>query len=159
MAVPDRSQARRRADLARHEPPGYTGRMNGRKRASLLQQAEKVECRRCGVVCEKVVYPSACLAQGCPFLYAYQAFDRTYVGCTQNVFAVDIDLELLERASRRRNGFGAIKAGRPPLEICPAGVEKAYEHRDEPLGCVNPEFHELPARPSFRVIATRPRAR
>src|SRR5688572_9192994 len=124
-----RRRARRR-DLARHDPPGYTGRVNGRKRASLLQQAELVECRRCGVVCEKVVYPSACLAQGCPFLYAYQAFDRTYVGCTQNVFAVDIDLELLERASRRRNGFGAIKAVRPPLEICPAGVEKAYEHRD-----------------------------
>jgi hypothetical protein len=115
--------------------------------------AGAVECRRCGVVCEKVVHPSRCLAQGCPYLYAYESFGRTYVGCTHGIFSADIDLEQLERARRRRNGFGAIKAARPPLGICPAGVERAYEHRDEPLGCINPEFHELPARPSFRVLA------
>ena len=123
-----------------------------RRRLPVVTTQEGSECRRCGVVCEKVVHPSACLAQSCPFLYAYESFGRTYVGCTHRIFAVDIDLELLERASRRRNGFGAIKAVRQPLPICPAGVERAYEHRDEPLGCVNPEFHELPDRPSFRVI-------
>ncbi len=126
-----------------------------RRRLPVAAPAETTECRRCGVICEKVVHPSQCLAQSCPFLYAYEAFGRTYVGCTHKIFGVDIDLELLERAGRRRNCFGAIKAVRQPLAICPSGVERAYEHRDEPLGCVNPEFHELPDRPSFRVIANR----
>ena len=74
--------------------------------------ASDVECRRCGVVCQKVVHPSRCLDQQCPFLYAYDAFGRTYVGCTQEIFAADIDLEVLERARRRRNGFGSVRAVR-----------------------------------------------
>ena len=111
-----------------------------------------VECRRCGVVCQKVVHPSRCLDQACPFLYAYDAFGRTYVGCTQEIFAADIDVEVLERARRRRNGFGSVRAVREPLPICPADVERAYENREDPMGCINPEFHELPDRPSFRVI-------
>jgi hypothetical protein len=120
----------------------------------LAQRREEVECRRCGVVCQKVVHPSRCLAQGCPFLLAYQAFGRTYVGCMHRVFGVDIDLEHLERAQRRRGGFGPIRTVRPPLPMCPAEVERAYEHREEPLGCINPEFDELPDRPAFRVIET-----
>jgi hypothetical protein len=115
-------------------------------------RASDVECRRCGVVCQKVVHPSRCLDQQCPFLYAYDAFGRTYVGCTQEIFAADIDLEVLERARRRRNGFGSVRAVREPLPICPADVERAYENREDPMGCINPEFHELPDRPSFRVI-------
>jgi hypothetical protein len=107
------------------------------------------------VVCQKVVHPSRCLDQQCPFLYAYDAFGRTYVGCTQEIFAADIDLEVLERARRRRNGFGSVRAVREPLPICPADVERAYENREDPMGCINPEFHELPDRPSFRVIRRR----
>ena len=90
-------------------------------------RSSDVECRRCGVVCQKVVHPSRCLA-------------------------ADIDLEVLERARRRRNGFGSVRAVREPLPICPADVERAYENREDPMGCINPEFHELPDRPSFRVI-------
>ena len=41
---------------------------------------------------------------------------------------------------------------REPLPICPAEVERAYENREEPLGCINPEFFELPDRDGFRVI-------
>ena len=33
-----------------------------------------------------------------PFLYAYEEVGRTYVGCMQKVFGVEIDLELLEEA-------------------------------------------------------------
>jgi hypothetical protein len=40
---------------------------------------------------------------------------------------------------------------REPLPICGGEVERAYEHREEPLGCVNPEFHELPTPPVFRI--------
>ena len=114
---------------------------------------DEVACRRCGVVCEKVVHPQRCLEQACPFLYVHENFGRTFVGCGHKVFTAEIDLELLDRARRRRNGFGSLRAARQPLAICPAEVERAYEQRQDPLGCVNPEFHELPDRPSFRVIA------
>jgi hypothetical protein len=124
----------------------------------VVDRTEQVECRRCGVVCQKVVHPSRCLEQSCPFLYAYEAFGRTYVGCTQEIFAADIDLEILRRSSRRRNGFGGVRAVREPLAVCPVEVERAYENREDPMGCVNPEFHELPGdHRSIRVIAERRR--
>jgi len=40
------------------------------------------------------------------------------------------------------------------LPLCRVEVEPCYESRSEELGCVNPEFHELPVgEPSFRVFA------
>ena len=115
--------------------------------------AEAAECRGCGVVCQKVIYPSECLARSCPFLYAHEAFGRTYVGCTHKIFTTELDLAVLRRAARRRSGFGAVLAARQPLPVCPAAVERNYEDREDPLGCINPEFHELPAsRPAIRVI-------
>jgi hypothetical protein len=39
-----------------------------------------MECRRCGVHCDKVVHPGACLSRGCPFVYSYEAWGHTYVG-------------------------------------------------------------------------------
>jgi hypothetical protein len=119
-----------------------------------LHPQDEVECRRCDVHCDKVVYPGACLEQRCPFVYAYEAWGRTYVGCMQKVFGVEIDLELLEAAERRREGFGAVKALRAPLPMCRVEVSSCYEHRGDEVGCRNPEFFELPeARPSFRVFA------
>ena len=122
-----------------------------RQRLPVAAPAGQVECRRCGVVCQKVVHPSRCLEQNCPFLYAHEVFGRTYVGCTQKVFGVEIDREALERARRRRLGFGGVRAVRPPLGICPAEVERTYEGREDPLGCVNPEFGEPNDRAAFRV--------
>jgi len=123
----------------------------------MAPQTGEVECRRCGVVCQKVVHPQRCLEQACPFLYAREAFGRRYAGCMHGVFASEIDVESLERARRRRFGFGSVRAVRDPLPICPSAVERAYENREEPLGCVNPEFHELPDRPAFRVLVNDPR--
>ena len=80
--------------------------------------AEAAECRGCGVVCQKVIYPSECLARSCPFLYAHEAFGRTYVGCTHKIFTTELDLAVLRRASRRRSGFGAVLAARQPLPVC-----------------------------------------
>src|SRR5205085_10853135 len=37
-----------------------------------LHPQDEVECRRCAVHCDKVVYPSTCLARSCPFVYAYE---------------------------------------------------------------------------------------
>jgi hypothetical protein len=119
-----------------------------------LHPQQEVECRRCGVHCDKVVYPSACVARSCPFVYAYEEFGHTYIGCMQKVFDVEIDLDLLRAAERRREGFGAIRAARNPLPMCKAEVDRCYEGRDGDLGCVNPEFSELPVgRPSFNVFA------
>jgi hypothetical protein len=119
-----------------------------------LHPQDETECRRCGVHCDKVVYPGACLERSCPFVYAYEAFGHTYIGCMQKVYEVEIDLDLLREMERRRAGFGAIKAKRRPLPMCKAEVEQTYEGRDDEIGCVNPEFSELPVgRPTFRVIA------
>jgi hypothetical protein len=119
-----------------------------------LRPQDETECRRCDVHCDKVVYPGACLERSCPFVYAYEAFGHTYIGCMQKVYEVEIDVDLLREMERRRAGFGAIKAKRRPLPMCKAAVERTYDSRTEELGCVNPEFSELPVgRPTFRVIA------
>jgi len=106
------------------------------------------------VHCDKVVHPAACLERACPFLYAFQEFGHTYVGCMQKVFNVEIDVDLLRAAeSRRRGAFGAVKAARKPLPMCKSEIDRCYEHRADELGCVNPEFGELPVgSPTFRVL-------
>ena len=119
-----------------------------------LRPQDETECRRCDVHCDKVVYPAACVAGACPFLYAYREAERTYIGCMQKVYDVEIDLDLLEEAQGLKGGFGAVKATRPPLPMCRAEVTGCYQNRAGELGCVNPEFFELPrAKPSFRVFA------
>ena len=119
-----------------------------------LRPQDEMECRRCDVHCDKVVYPSACLERSCPFVYAYEEHGHRYMGCMQKVFAVEIDLDMLRAAERRRDGFGAVKAMRKPLPMCRAEVEPCYEHRLGELGCVNPEFSELAVgSPTFRVFA------
>src|SRR2546423_3189362 len=106
-----------------------------------LRPQDEVECRRCGVHCDKVVYPGACVSRNCPFVYAYEEFGHTYMGCMQKIYSVEIDLDLLRAAERRRAGFGAVKAFRQPLPMCHVEVESCYESRRDELGCVNPEFH------------------
>jgi hypothetical protein len=118
-----------------------------------LRAQDEVECRRCEVHCEKVVYPGACIRMACPFVYAYEAWGHTYVGCMQKVFDVEIDLSLLE-AAEAGDGFGAVRARRAPLPMCEVEVVPCYRSREDELGCRNPEFHELPReRANFRVFA------
>jgi hypothetical protein len=73
----------------------------------------------------------------------------------QKVYGVEIDLDKLRAAQAHSPGFGAIRAVRQPLPMCQAEIEQTYESRvDADLGCVNPEFSELPVgEPTFRVIA------
>lgn len=123
-------------------------------RALPLRPQDEMECRRCDVHCDKVVYPGACLEHACPFVYSYEAWGHTYVGCMQKVYEVEIDLDMLRAAERRAPGFGAIRAQRHPLPMCRAEVEATYASRGDELGCVNPEFFELPVgEPTFRVFA------
>ncbi len=119
-----------------------------------LRPQDEVECRRCEVHCDKVVYPGACLERSCPFVYAYEAFGRTYMGCMQRVFDVEFDLDLLRELDARRDGFGAVKARRAALPMCRTEVASCFDQRLDEVGCRNPEFFEVPvARPSFRVVA------
>ena len=123
-------------------------------RALPLRPQDEMECRRCAVHCDKVVYPGACLEHACPFVYSYEAWGHTYVGCMQKVYEVEIDLDMLRAAERRAPGFGAIVARKHPLPMCKAEIEQTYESRVEELGCINPEFSELPVgEPTFRVFA------
>ncbi len=118
-----------------------------------LHPQDEVGCRRCDVHCDKVVYPSACVARSCPFLYSFEELGRQYVGCMQKVFGVEIDLLLLLEAEER-DEFGAVRANRRPLPMCHTEVESCYESRVDELGCVNPEFFEIPVgEPTFRVFA------
>jgi hypothetical protein len=118
-----------------------------------LRPQDEVECRRCQVHCDKVVHPAACVERACPFLYAYEAWGHTYIGCMQKVYSVEIDLDLLQ-AAERKGGFGAVRAVRRPLPMCQTEVESTYVSRTDDLGCVNPEFFELPdGQPNFRIFA------
>ena len=120
-----------------------------------LRIQDEVACRHCEVHCEKVVYPAACIDHSCPFVYAYEAWGHTYVGCLQKIFDVEIDLNLLHAAEASRGGFGPVRALRAPLPMCEVEVVETYEQRADGLGCRNPEFHELPReRASFRVFST-----
>jgi hypothetical protein len=131
------------------EPAEY-----GRTMTLPLRPQDEVECRRCGVHCDKIVYPSACVARSCPFVYAYEEHGHTFMGCMQKVFAAEIDLDMLRAAERRRGGFGPVRALRVPLPMCRSGVEPCFSQRLPELGCANPEFNELPAAaPTFRVFA------
>src|SRR5580765_4661349 len=101
-----------------------------------LRPQDVLECRRCEVHCEKVVYPSACVERACPFLYAFEEFGHTYIGCMQRVYGVEINLELLRDAEARREGFGAVRATRPPPPRSRVEVEEcsAAERGGDPVG-------------------------
>jgi hypothetical protein len=119
-----------------------------------LRPQDEVLCRQCEVHCEKVVYPSACMQRSCPFAYAYEEHGHRFMGCMQKIFEAEIDVEMMNELEQRREGFGAVRATRRPLPMCRSEVDPCYEHRTGELGCVNPEFKELPAgSPTFRVIA------
>src|SRR6185312_8835721 len=79
-----------------------------------LRPQDEVECRRCGVHCDKIVYPAACIDRACPFVYAYEEFGHTYIGCMQKVYQVEIDVDLLHEAEVRRGGVGAGAAADVP---------------------------------------------
>ncbi len=119
-----------------------------------LHPQEEMECRRCEVHCDKVVYPGACLEKAARSSTPTRRGGRPTSGCMQKVYDVEIDLDMLEAAERRQAGFGAIRAVRQPLPMCKSEVENTYASRSDETGCVNPEFGELPVgEPTFRVFA------
>ena len=102
--------------------------------ARIVRQTEANECRRCTTFCDRVIAPSACLAQQCTFLYVYgePLSGRRFMGCMQKVFATEIDVELFREAERTRAGFGTVRlAGSATLcrLYALAFAEYGVEHR------------------------------
>lgn len=107
-------------------------------------------CRRCAVTCDKVVYPSGCLASGCDRLVRHDESGRTFVGCSEKVFRVEIDLDLLITAEGYRGGFGGLRVASDPLPVCQTAVDLAFPHRE--MGpCLNPDFRFSAPRNPFTV--------
>ena len=104
------------------------------------------ECRQCCSFCDRVVYPSGCIASGCAYLYLYDDEDtgRRYMGCMNKVFRGEIDLELFEEAERTRLGYGGVKTTGLPRVQCRTTVERAYDGSSEAFDCVNPQFFAAP---------------
>ncbi len=96
-------------------------------------------CRECPVSCERVVQPAGCIESGCPRLYSYEREGRTWMGCLEGIYQVEIDVEGFRRLQRTAAGFGGLRASRQPLGICRSAIERTFEHRDG-SPCVNPDF-------------------
>ena len=113
-----------------------------------LHPQDELECRRCGVHCDKVVYPGrlsrARLSRSST--PTRRGATRTSAACRRSTTSRSTSTCCGPRR-RRKPGFGAILARRRPLPMCKAEIERTYESRlDEELGCINPEFDELPGR-------------
>ena len=105
---------------------------------------QHTECRQCCAFCDKTIEPRGCIEMGCPFLYTYQdeSSGRSYMGCLQKVFGVEIDVDMFRKAERTRAGYGGVKAVREPLPMCPFSVERSYEGTGAAFECVNARFYD-----------------
>ena len=82
--------------------------------------------------------PAPASRASCPFVYSYEGWGHTYVGCMQKIYDVEIDVDMLRAAERRQAGFGAIRAVRQPLPMCKAEVEQTYASRARGHGLRQP---------------------
>lgn len=115
--------------------------------ARIIRRTEINECRQCSTYCDRVIAPANCVADGCPYLYAYDdpLSGRRFMGCLQQVFATEIDVELFRRAERTRAGFGTVRMAAAPQRNCRFTVEQAYDGRGlEAYRCVNKTFFDWP---------------
>ena len=108
--------------------------------ATVLRRTEVNECRECSTFCDRVIAPASCVADGCPYLYAYDdpLSGRRFMGC--------IHVELFREAERTKAGFGTVRLAAVPLPRCRFTVEQAYDGRGlEAYRCVNKGFFDWPA--------------
>jgi hypothetical protein len=130
--------------------------------ARIVRRTEVNECRRCSTFCDRVIAPATCVADDCPHLYAYDdpLTGRRYMGCVQQVFATEIDVELFREAERTRAGFGTVRLANAPLRRCRFTVEQAYNGQGlEAYRCVNKRFFDWPDEAPEAVRAFDLRAR
>src|ERR671918_17848 len=115
--------------------------------ARIVRRADVNECRRCSTFCDRVIAPATCVADDCPYLYTYDdpLSGRRFMGCVQQVFATEIDVELFHAAERTKVGFGTVRLASAPLRRCRFEVEQAYDGRGlEAYRCVNKRFYDWP---------------
>ena len=141
-----------------------------------LHPQDEVECRRCEVHCDKVVHPSACVERACPFLYSFVELGRTYVGCMQKVFNVEIDLALMLEAEDHggirsgahepaaaadvpRRGRELLRGTRGRARVRQPGVPRAPARRAELPDLRAGQAERLTALASLRALSARSRHR
>jgi hypothetical protein len=113
----------------------------------VVRRTEANECRRCAAFCDRVIAPATCLASSCPNLYSYDdpLTGRRFMGCLQEVFATEIDVELFREAERTRAGFGTVRLAREPLARCRFSVEQAFvSDGSRDFACINKRFFDWP---------------
>jgi hypothetical protein len=115
------------------------------------QRQPQIECRRCGVICERVVYPTHCLRSNCPYVYAFDDGETSFFGCVAKVFSVELDLAPY-RPTSSRDVYGALKTQRPPREFCQVEIEQAYRGKYSWQRCENPIFLHHPDEYSVEAI-------
>lgn len=104
-----------------------------------LRRIGDLECRACGVVCERVVFPGHCLRSSCRYVYAIREHDTTYFGCVAQIFSAELDVTPFER-NPRVDFYGVLRARRPPRSECRTRVEQAYAFKYSWNSCLNPVF-------------------
>ena len=115
--------------LSRRWPPAREGEHGARGRVPpvpiFLRQADRAP---------------GCIELRCGFLYSYVDMlnGRQYVGCMQEVFAAEVELE----AMLEPGGFGGVKIPARPHPQCQFSVERAYEGEGPAYECVNPRFFD-----------------
>jgi hypothetical protein len=102
------------------------------------------ECRQCPSWCDKLIEPRGCVEMGCRFLYSHvdELTGRSYMGCLNKVFRVEIDIDLFREIERTRPGYGGVKMTGRPLPQCPFVVEPCFEAEARDHECVNPRFFD-----------------
>jgi len=121
-------------------PSVYTAAMAHHEQTRMKPLRNRLECRACGVICERVVYPVHCLRKGCRYVYAFEdEGGSAFFGCVVKVFSSELDLAPY-RASPRSDPYGALRVLRPLHDHCHVRVERAYEFLYERDGCRNPTF-------------------
>ena len=107
-------------------------------------RAQRLECRQCGGVCERVVSPWRCLKSRYPCVYAYELGETTFFGCLHKVFSPELDLAAFVGGGSSGGGetdpYGPIRATRPPRPHCPVSIERAYLLSGIHGDCSNPAF-------------------
>ncbi|MEA2479403.1 MAG: hypothetical protein QOJ07_1325 [Thermoleophilaceae bacterium] len=93
-----------------------------------------------------MVHPAGCLAADCRYLYFYDEDEsgRRFMGCLNNVFRVEIDVEVFREAERTRHGFGGVKLSGRPMPQCRMTVERAYDGHGDAFECINLDFFRRP---------------
>jgi hypothetical protein len=86
------------------------------------------------------------MAAGCKYLYFYddEKTGSRFMGCLNNVFSVEIDIEVFGEAQRTRHGYGGVKLTGRPLPVCRTSVEQAYDGHGDAFECINLDFFRPP---------------